>query len=24
MTYAYYRLVKKGKAPKAAPTYIGE
>jgi flavin reductase (DIM6/NTAB) family NADH-FMN oxidoreductase RutF len=22
MTYAYYHLVKKGKAPKAAPTYI--
>ena len=24
MTYAYYHLVKKGKAPKAAPTYIEE
>ncbi len=24
MTYAYYHLVKKGKAPKAAPTYIQE
>jgi ferric-chelate reductase [NAD(P)H] len=24
MTYAYYHLVKKGKSPKAAPTYIGE
>ena len=24
MTYAYYHLVKKGKAPKAAPTYIDE
>ena len=22
MTYAYYHLVKKGKAPKATPTYI--
>ena len=22
LTYAYYHLVKKGKAPKAAPTYI--
>jgi len=22
MTYAYYHLVKKGKSPKAAPTYI--
>ena len=24
MTYAYYHMVKKGKAPKAAPTYIEE
>lgn len=24
MTYAYYHTVKKGKAPKTAPTYIGE
>jgi flavin reductase (DIM6/NTAB) family NADH-FMN oxidoreductase RutF len=24
LTYAYYHLVKKGKAPKAAPTYIEE
>ena len=24
MTYAFYHLVKKGKAPKAAPTYIDE
>ena len=24
MTYAFYHLVKKGKAPKAAPTYIEE
>ena len=24
MTYVYYHLVKKGKSPKAAPTYIGE
>jgi len=24
MTYAYYHLVKKGKSPKAAPTYIKE
>lgn len=24
MTYAYYHLVKKGKSPKAAPTYIEE
>lgn len=24
MTYAYYQLVKKGKSPKAAPTYIEE
>jgi len=24
MTYAYYHLVKKGKSPKAAPTYIDE
>jgi ferric-chelate reductase [NAD(P)H] len=24
LTYAHYQLVKKGKAPKTAPTYIGE
>jgi flavin reductase (DIM6/NTAB) family NADH-FMN oxidoreductase RutF len=24
MTYAYYHLVKKGKSPKAAPTFIEE
>jgi len=24
LTYAFYHLVKKGKAPKAAPTYIEE